>query len=598
MQGFKQLHIKSLLILVSAIAMSLMVLQVTAGASTFHAIAYHGVASSNTSLSSDDITIETLVNHFEWLHANGYNPVSIDQLIDAEKGTTPLPDKAVLLCWDDGYSNFYTHVLPLLKAYNYPALLALVGSWMTKAEGEMVLYGDTYVARETFLSWEQIRAISNSDLVEIASHSFNLHKGLLADEYGDILPATITHIYDSTTDDYESDVAMKKRITQDLKKNNRLIEEKTGRSPRAMVWPFGRYNQLAIDVAREVGMPITLTLDPVAASLNQLNSIPRAYPTLNPETGSFKYSFFDPNRPPLRRFAQIKTTDILEENDSQEILFSTFLERVKNISPGRIYLDPVIEKDEKIATIFRNKVLPTIQDRLLRLTWHTNRRAGTEVHITLSEQLFQSVQQEEIVQFLSDMGRSAPCSGLLLDHSNFLSLLLDTAGSSTLLSDPPPTWNPNFTRHYRQQLIKETKSTALQTVLGAVEAFQYWQPFLDIGLLIPLSVIEHNDAHTLKKLLIYFDYIMVDAKTIDKASQIGEKIVELKLLKKVPPYAPVMVNFNADKTSQELTTQLRQLQAHGIIDYGYSFDDFTHNNPRENDIIPVISTRSYPFIPK
>lgn len=597
MPDFKQRSIASIIIVVATIVMIPMTLTATADTSTFHAIAYHGVVQSSDPLTSDDITVETLVNHFEWLHANGYNPVSIDQLIQAEKGAAPLPDKAVLLCWDDGYSNFYSHVLPLLKAYNYPAVLALVGSWMNTPEDEMVLYGDNYVTRDTFLSWEQIREIANSHLVEIASHSFNLHKGLLADGYGDILPATITHDYDPNKDVYESDVEVKNRLSEDLLKNNRLIEEQTGQSPRAMVWPFGRYNGLAVEVAKSLGMKVTLTLDPVAAHTDQLSSIPRAYPTLNPETGSFKYSFIDPNRPPLRRFVHIKTTDIIEENDEEEIVFSTFLERIKNMAPGRVYLDPIIAREGKPATIFRNKVLPTVQDRLLRFTWHKNRRAGSEVHITLSEQLFTSIEPEKYIPFLGDMGRSAPCSGLLLDNSTVLSSLLTTLQSQEPFPDLP-TWDPNTTREYRQQFINESALRSVVTVFKALEAFQYWQPFLDVGLLLPLSSMEQFDTETLNKLLIYFDYIMVDTKTIHNSSQLMKKLSELQEQEKIPPYSPVVVHFRADQSSRELASQLGKLQNIGIVDYGYSFDDFINNNPREDDIIPIISTRSYPFVPR
>jgi len=116
-----------------------------------------------------------------------------------------LPDKPVLLCWDDGYKSFYTHVLPLLKAYNFPAVLALVGEWMSAGKDETVLYGSTYVSREKFLSWQEVMAVHKSGLVEIASHSMNLHRALLADTSGDMLPAAITHAFNPETLQYETE---------------------------------------------------------------------------------------------------------------------------------------------------------------------------------------------------------------------------------------------------------------------------------------------------------------------------------------------------------------------------------------------------------
>ncbi len=63
-----------------------------------------------------------------WLQDNGYSAISVQQVLDAHNGGKPLPDKAVLLSFDDGFSSFYTRVYPLLKAYNWPALWAPVGS--------------------------------------------------------------------------------------------------------------------------------------------------------------------------------------------------------------------------------------------------------------------------------------------------------------------------------------------------------------------------------------------------------------------------------------------------------------------------------------
>lgn len=567
----------------------------TVHGSEFHAIAYHGVKEGNHSLSSDDITVETLVNHFEWLHANGYTPVSVEQLIQAQKGAISLPDKAVLLCWDDGYSNFYTHVLPLLKAYNYPALLALVGSWMTTPMDEQVKYGSEYISRENFLSWKQIQEIAETNLVEIASHSFDLHEGLLADDYGDMLPATITHRYSQETRTYETDSEMKRRIAEDLKKNNALIKEKTGKSPRAVVWPFGRYNTLAVEVAKKLGMPITLTLDPVAANSDTLSTIPRIYPTLNPETGSFRYSFIEPSRPPLRRFFHIQAMDLVE--DDKEAAFSTFLERIKNISPARVYLDPIVEDGDIPHSLFRNNTLPTITDKLIRLSWHTNRRAGAEVHLNLSDSVFQAVPKKDYTSFFSAMGRSAPCSGLLLSVQKPLPSLLQSIGKSPH-RETATVWNPNIRRQHRQQLLLTTDSVTTRQILAAIEAFQYWQPFLDIGLLLPLTTIEQTETAVIQNLMLYFDYIMVDVGKVDAVSDMAGKLQQLIARKKIPPYSPIQLGFSSEDTTTMLTSQLRELQNIGIVDYGYRVDDFLNNSPEEQDITPLISARSYPYIPK
>ena len=50
------------------------------------------------------ILVQDLANHFDWLKANGYKVVSLSDVMTADNGGKPLPEKAVLLTFYDGYS--------------------------------------------------------------------------------------------------------------------------------------------------------------------------------------------------------------------------------------------------------------------------------------------------------------------------------------------------------------------------------------------------------------------------------------------------------------------------------------------------------------
>ena len=64
------------------------------------------------------LTADRLIAHFNWLRDNGYTPVSWQQIKDARAGKAKLPNKPVLLTFDDGYLSFYTTAYPILKAFN------------------------------------------------------------------------------------------------------------------------------------------------------------------------------------------------------------------------------------------------------------------------------------------------------------------------------------------------------------------------------------------------------------------------------------------------------------------------------------------------
>jgi biofilm PGA synthesis lipoprotein PgaB len=157
----------------------------------FVSIAFHDVADRADELDTDGVTTRTLAQFFDWLKGSGWTAVSLDDLAAAARGTRPLPDKAILLTFDDGYRSLYTRVFPLLQVYRFPVVAALVGSWMEGRPDGTVLYGDRVVPRSRFLSWSEAREMQASGLVEFASHSYDLHRGVLANPQGNLIPAAI-----------------------------------------------------------------------------------------------------------------------------------------------------------------------------------------------------------------------------------------------------------------------------------------------------------------------------------------------------------------------------------------------------------------------
>ena len=79
------------------------------GADTFQVLCYHDVRDDvrddvREHYDPDSAAVSTsrLISHFAWLKSHGYHIVSIDDLLNAGKGIKELPEKAVLLTFDDG----------------------------------------------------------------------------------------------------------------------------------------------------------------------------------------------------------------------------------------------------------------------------------------------------------------------------------------------------------------------------------------------------------------------------------------------------------------------------------------------------------------
>jgi biofilm PGA synthesis lipoprotein PgaB len=223
-------------------------------------LSYHEIAERDQALVPEyAVTPTNFVRQMDWLRNNGYHFVSVNDVLADRDGKKPLPEKAVLITFDDGYQSVYDHAWPIIKMFRIPAVIAVVGNWLE--EKDHVNFDGKSVPRAQLLSWDELREMSQSGLVEIGSHSFDLHHGLQGNPQGNMQPAATTRRYLPESKRYEDEATYRQRVQADLKRNNDLIRRYIGKSPRVIAWPYGRYNDIARDIALQQGMPIGLTLD-------------------------------------------------------------------------------------------------------------------------------------------------------------------------------------------------------------------------------------------------------------------------------------------------------------------------------------------------
>ncbi len=354
----------------------------------FTALCYHDVIPTNQGdLSPNQYAISpaNLLAQFEWLKVNGFHPISIDDLLNAQKGIKPLPEKPILLSFDDGYTSMYTIIFPLLRLYDFPAVFALVGSWLEVPEGEHVLYGNIKVPREKFLSFQQIKEIQASGLVEFASHSYDLHHGILANPQGNTEPAAVTRLYSKATNSYETDAEFHTRIRSDFIRNSKFIEKHTGKRPRVMVWPYGAYSLETVAIAESTGMSITLTLeDNTPSRLSNLKEIHRDLMFANPKTDDLAYMLNHVQQPQAERMIHVDLDYIYDEDPIQQGKnLDMLLDRVKNYNIDTVYLQAFADPDgdgDVNALYFPNRHLPMRADLFNRVAWQLQTRAGVNVY--------------------------------------------------------------------------------------------------------------------------------------------------------------------------------------------------------------------------
>ena len=363
--------------------------QAARSADDYVVISYHDVVDSTVTpdldIYSQTITRGRLIEHFNLIALGGYQPVSLQQIIDAKAGGPPLPEKAVLLTFDDGYRSFYDIVFPLLKLYDFPAVQAVVGSWLDVPEGGRVPYGNITLPRERFLTWDQVKTLDESPLVEIASHSYNLHYGVVGNPMGNEQGAAVTSIW-NTRSSYESEAEYIARIRADMARTKQRFQEQIGSTPRIMVWPYGAYSEATLNIAAEYGMDYTFSL---LSAPNQLNDSMRSMNRylIDQETTLETIDEILSNRVWENEELRIVHVDLDYVFDpdpiQQEQNLDRLIERISHYGVSTVYLQAYADPDgDGVADelYFPNRHMPVRADLFNRVAWQLKKRANVKVY--------------------------------------------------------------------------------------------------------------------------------------------------------------------------------------------------------------------------
>ena len=373
------------------------------GVLAYHSVVDESAAENQKHYFPQTISAQTLIKHFNWLKENGYNVISWQQVIDAENGKGTLPDNAVLLSFDDGYETMYNVVFPLLKAYNYPAVFAPVTGWLDTPANQKIAYADKMLDRSVFATWAQVKEMEQSGLVEVASHTHNLHNGIKANPSGGQLPAVIAPEYKNGK--YETEDAYKNRLRSDFALTVQKLANHIGKKPRVMVWPYGQFNDVAVQIARQAGMPHYFSLG--EKIINKVGDKHIGRLLLNAETDlNTVKNYLDgiDESKQIPRVLHVDLDYVYDANKAQQAKnLDKLIERIYRYGATTVYLQAFSDPDGDgvaDALYFPNKYLPVRDDIFGRIAWQLQTRAGVQVYAwmpVLAFDLRKSVKEAEYV---------------------------------------------------------------------------------------------------------------------------------------------------------------------------------------------------------
>jgi len=622
-------------------------------AERFTVLCYHEVSDSRENLSMTGVTAKNLVAQFSWLHAHGYQVISVQDLLDARAGRKSLPENAVLLTFDDGYASFYHLVFPLLKAFDFPAVVAVVGSWLEVEEGGGVRYGNKDVRpRKDFLSWNQIREMMASGLVEIASHSYDLHHGVLGNPQGNLQPAATTRIYDPGRRQYENDPAYRQRNLQDLERNSKLLQQHLGFSPRVMVWPYGAYNMGLLDMAKKLGMEITLTLGDGANTLHNLRAVRRILIQGNPSLEDFVYTLEHVDQTDPLRVVHVDLDYIYDPDPRQtEHNLGRLLDRIKAMKINTVYLQAFADPDgdgNADALYFPNRHMPVRADLFNRVAWQLATRTGVHVYAWMPVLAFatdapsswwvrrwkdggivspdnpyhrlspfNAEVRKWVADIYEDLAKYAHFTGLLFHDDAFLSDSEDFSPAALhfynqRLNLISAVTDPSFNRETRFLWAQSKEAILTDFTHYLTERVQQYRPEIKTARNLYARVIMQPEsrlwfAQTFEGFLKAYDYVAIMAmpymeKAADPSAWLKKLVERIRhhpggLRRSVLELQTVDWRRGDKIPAGTLAAQMELLMAHGALNLGYYPDDLYTDHPPLAMVKSVISLQTFPFGP-
>lgn len=208
---------------------------------TVEILMYHNVLPNNQTSAAFAVLESQLRGDFEYIKNNGYNVISCKELKECAFSGTKLPNKAVILTFDDGYLYNKTIALPLMKEYGYIGTFGIVGDFMKFGKRE-----EGVCPTFTYFDKEDINECYNDSNCEIANHSYSLH--YLNSRRGAKIKRG------------ENTEAYMKMFEDDTKKMDRLFSE-CGATTDIYAYPYGLYCDESEQVLKQIGYKISFSCD-------------------------------------------------------------------------------------------------------------------------------------------------------------------------------------------------------------------------------------------------------------------------------------------------------------------------------------------------
>jgi peptidoglycan/xylan/chitin deacetylase (PgdA/CDA1 family) len=177
----------------------------------------------------NDYSIKTadLEAYLQWLSDEGFETVTVRDVIAYLDGELELPEKPIVLSFDDNWKSALTVARPALEKRGFVGVAFVISS--------------SVGANENKLSWDDCKALAEAGW-EIGSHS-KTHENL-------------TYVKPGQSTDSIRDM-----VEAEIRDSKETIEGNTGLEVVSIALPYGNYDTFVLDTIQDAGYRAALTID-------------------------------------------------------------------------------------------------------------------------------------------------------------------------------------------------------------------------------------------------------------------------------------------------------------------------------------------------
>jgi peptidoglycan/xylan/chitin deacetylase (PgdA/CDA1 family) len=211
----------------------------------YHHLSYDDPKGNPSITSPDKFRAE-----LELLKDRGYTTIFFKDYINHIESGAPLPEKPIIITFDDGYYSNFQYAFPILKELEMKATISIIG-WSMGRE----YHKDNVTKIIKHFSWEEAKIMYDSGLIDIQHHSFDLHDNKNGVKGVSKMPG-------ESKEDYF------KRFVRDTLLLKTLIQTKIGNEVIVYTYPYGKYNETTEKLLRKMGFKATLSVQKGVSDFN------------------------------------------------------------------------------------------------------------------------------------------------------------------------------------------------------------------------------------------------------------------------------------------------------------------------------------------